>query len=378
MKPGLPSSWIDSVYPEILHLSGCMQDPRWHAEGDVLTHTKMVADSMYDDPEYGELPDNLQKIAITSSVLHDIGKTVTTRTEPDGSITSKKHSVLGRDMAIWLMIEKGWTNMHDVHHVASLVRTHQWPRRIVNRPDPEKDVVQQSQRLSNRLLWLLAKADENGRRSGGEEPDIGGTWDNLDFYRMQCEDTGCFDDPYRFPHAHARFKYMTDPGATLHYHAHDDRAFKTVIMCGLPGSGKSTWIAKSGISDVVSLDDIREEIGVGGGDSDQSRVLMIANERMKVLLRKKAEFVWDATNIRREFRQGLVKTMTDYGAEVHIVCMVDPFDDILYRDATRNRTVGRTTIEKMRNGFQFPEMAEAHRLIFVRGGTEYNITDDPY
>lgn len=29
-----------------IEMAACMQDPAWHAEGDVWTHTKMVADEL--------------------------------------------------------------------------------------------------------------------------------------------------------------------------------------------------------------------------------------------------------------------------------------------------------------------------------------------
>ena len=35
---------IDRLLPELLPLAGCPQDPEWHPEGDVWTHTLMVVD----------------------------------------------------------------------------------------------------------------------------------------------------------------------------------------------------------------------------------------------------------------------------------------------------------------------------------------------
>lgn len=37
------TGWI-SKFPELEAMVGCEQDPRWHPEGDVFTHTMMVVD----------------------------------------------------------------------------------------------------------------------------------------------------------------------------------------------------------------------------------------------------------------------------------------------------------------------------------------------
>jgi hypothetical protein len=50
--------------PWVADMRVCMQDPEWHGEGDVLTHTKMVLAALMQLPEYQLLNSELQEIII--------------------------------------------------------------------------------------------------------------------------------------------------------------------------------------------------------------------------------------------------------------------------------------------------------------------------
>jgi len=67
---------IDQLFPEIAALSGCVQDPAYHPEGDVFTHTMLAID------EAARITDALsieKKLTVMLAVLaHDFGKPATT------------------------------------------------------------------------------------------------------------------------------------------------------------------------------------------------------------------------------------------------------------------------------------------------------------
>ena len=57
----------------------------------------------------------------------------------------------------------------------------------------------------------------------------------------------------------------------LYYVPHEDFACDVTIMSGLPGSGKDTWLARNRPDlPVVSLDDIRGELGVEPTDNQRA------------------------------------------------------------------------------------------------------------
>src|SRR5450755_1660816 len=91
-------SAIESAIAGLPALANVPQDPVWHAEGDVLTHTRMVAEAMIADIEWRRLDELDRHILFISGILHDIGKGATTRIE-EGRISSPRHSVVGQKIA---------------------------------------------------------------------------------------------------------------------------------------------------------------------------------------------------------------------------------------------------------------------------------------
>ena len=83
---------VDALLPELRPLAGCEQEPDWHPEGDVWTHTLMVVDqararnSDLDRPRLVTL--------MLGALCHDLGKPATTQVI-DGRIRSLNHEEAG-------------------------------------------------------------------------------------------------------------------------------------------------------------------------------------------------------------------------------------------------------------------------------------------
>jgi predicted kinase len=85
-----------------------------------------------------------------------------------------------------------------------------------------------------------------------------------------------------------------------------------IMMVGIPGSGKSTWISKNSVENtvVVSPDDIRRELSGNVSDQTQNaKVWFLVKERTSKALRDGKNVILDATNVasksRKRFLQGL-------------------------------------------------------------------------
>ena len=80
-----------------------------------------------------------------------------------------------------------------------------------------------------------------------------------------------------------------------------------IILIGLPGSGKSTWISKYNKNNkyiVVSPDDIRRELTGDVNDQQQNnKVWEIAKENTINSLKKGKSVILDATNTNIEYRK---------------------------------------------------------------------------
>jgi tRNA nucleotidyltransferase (CCA-adding enzyme) len=83
---------IDRLLPELRPLVGCAQEPEWHPEGDVWTHTLMVVDrarTLNADLDRAKLV-----TIMLGAVCHDLGKPATTAFI-DGRIRSLNHEEAG-------------------------------------------------------------------------------------------------------------------------------------------------------------------------------------------------------------------------------------------------------------------------------------------
>ncbi len=95
------SGWLDH-YPEIAALVGVAQDPEWHPEGDVWTHTLACLDALAELPAWLE-SDSRRRLFLTLAVLaHDFGKPACTHeVEREGRrrIVSPGHEPAGGPLA---------------------------------------------------------------------------------------------------------------------------------------------------------------------------------------------------------------------------------------------------------------------------------------
>ena len=142
------------------------------------------------------------------------------------------------------------------------------------------------------------------------------------------------------------------------------------LMCGVAGAGKSSWIADeiSG-KDVVliELDAIRETLSRSRADQrDNDAVLREGIARLKQALREKKDVIWDATNLRKDFRSRIIGTAVNYGAYTRIVSFMLPESKLRDRNLARaGNGVAVDVIEKMVTSFQRPEIGEAHELVVI-------------
>ena len=77
------TQWIQG-YPELAALEGCPQDPRWHPEGDVWTHTLLVTDEAARIAGRDNLSMEDRGTLVLAALCHDLGKPTTTKVTADG------------------------------------------------------------------------------------------------------------------------------------------------------------------------------------------------------------------------------------------------------------------------------------------------------
>jgi len=147
------------MFPELKALIGCEQREKFHPEGDVWSHTKLVVNeaAKYRD----ELPEEWQLAFMWGMLLHDVGKPSTTKMGKKGYLTSYSHDKVGGPIARTFM--ERLTNNHElIDKVCSIVELHMRPRLF-------KDGTKLAawKRLQNRcplnILAYVSIADGDGR-----------------------------------------------------------------------------------------------------------------------------------------------------------------------------------------------------------------------
>ena len=89
-------------FPEIAALDGVPQEPEWHPEGDVLTHTNHCLDALVGLPSWREGEPARRRLLSFSVLAHDFGKAGTTKqVERRGQLrwTSHEHEAAGGPLA---------------------------------------------------------------------------------------------------------------------------------------------------------------------------------------------------------------------------------------------------------------------------------------
>jgi len=369
--PGPPEWIVDwpailAESPWLRTLDGVPQDPVFHAEGDVLIHTRRVAEALAAMPAWRELPELERSLLFTAALLHDIGKPECTQAEPDGHISSRGHARAGAVIArrlLWSAVSFSFS-FSAREAVTALVRLHGLPLWFLDRDDIDRSLFAASYRTRLDQVALLAEADVRGRTCADQSEMLA----RIDLFRETCHANGCLDRPRPFPSDHSRVRYFRglqrDPG----YEAYDDTWGEIVLMAGLPGVGKDTWL-RDNLPDrpTVSLDAIRRELGIDPEET-QGRVVHEAKDRARELLRRRQPFVWNATNLTRRLRDPLIDLFLGYGARVRIVYLDAPLDLVLQRNRARPSPVPEDVVLRLVDKLDLPDLTEAHHVDSVAGG----------
>ena len=129
-----------------------------------------------------------------------------------------------------------------------------------------------------------------------------------------------------------------------------------ILLCGIPGSGKTTYAEKikNSYTYHLSSDAIRKELygdeNIQGNPSD---VFALMQDRAIMLLNNGFDVIYDATNITRKDRANIIAKCPKVAQiECHIVWA--PIEICIERDASRKRTVGKEVIDRMLKRFQAP------------------------
>jgi predicted kinase len=356
-------SFLEQQYSWVGDMVETPQDPVHHAEGNVSVHTQMVLAALQAMPEYTALDAQAREILWAAALLHDVEKRSTTVTDDQGRISSPGHAKKGAQTARLILYRDLATPFAIREQVVGLVRYHGLPLWVLERPDALKTLIRSAFEVNTQWLAILARADVLGRICEDQEEWLY----RIDCFEEFCKEHHCWGTERSFENAVAKMRYLHTADAPVDYVPYDSPVFEVILMSGLPGAGKDSFIRKhfAGLP-VISLDGIREEWKVAADDkTSNGRVIQEAKERAKVLLRRKQGFIWNATNITFQMREQLIDLFLTYRAAVRIVYLEVPYLVLTAQNKNREAVVPQKVLERLINKLEVPAGWEAHTVSWI-------------
>lgn len=381
---------LGGVIPLLYELEHTEQDPEWHAEGNVRIHTSMVLTETYSllNDEARHFTGLKRQTLILAALLHDIAKPLRTRSyEVDGvkRIGAPRHASVGRSYLAFKLPELGlpfevtWT-------VLNLVGEHHTPKQLVVNDKPRYEFFKLARQSDNELLYWLEVADIRGRICSDPNAQL----QYLEEFRMFAEEYGVWGksleplpelsgsieqlspSPREYVYAYGLHQmesgkiHLAEEAIGTSYEHRDNHA-ELIVLCGPSGSGKSSWHRKNLQEHrLISLDDLRLQFnGDAESQKNKGQIQQEAKRQLREALRDKGKVIWDATNLRTDFRSVVCGLGMDYHGLVTLVVFLCPEAVLNANNRARDRQVPADVMQKQVQNYQFPLLPEAHRFMVV-------------
>ncbi|MET1078590.1 MAG: AAA family ATPase [Pseudomonas sp.] len=360
------AAWLAAI-PSLAPLANTPQDPYYHAEGDVWTHTLMVLEALLQQADYQASSQDERFVLFVSALLHDIAKPDTTVIDPDsGRIGQPGHSRRGAVDARLLLWRAG-VPFALREAICRLIAVHQLPFFALSGNRQGQSAEFLIHRLSWELpLWMLcclAEADMQGRHYVGKAAVL----DEIALFRELAQEEGCLHAPRHFADAYTRVQYFRGTRVHPDYALHEPPGSSVTMLAGLPASGKDTWVAEHCPQlPVISFDDAREALGLKHGQNEGAAA-HYAIDRAKALLRQQRPFVWNSTHLSLQMRQKTLDLLYAYKAKVRLVYLERPEAELYRRNSRRDSSLRNADIQRMLFKWEVPVPSEAHQVDYLTG-----------
>lgn len=366
-KLNLDWDYIDSI-PEFAKLKECQQNPVWHGEGNAYEHTRKCIEAL-ENIVVSASSNRVLKIAV---LFHDIGKCVTT-TFAKGNWHSYGHEIESEKITRRIL----WDEDIDCRErVCKLVRWHMDALKIF-----------ESKNLFDSFYKLVTHVDEISDLYRVKLCDIlGSDMQNQEVKKLNIKQVEYLYKLGMLQHDSTKVFPILDAMYCngKHYLADKNRMPTVVMMIGLPGSGKNTYIDEKYAKDdtkswvILSRDDIRYELGFCGKDEkvvlspeNEGIVTEVFNERLINAVKENKSVVINNINLKRKYREAYKELLKPYNVWYDYVYVEAPtLEDNIER---RKGQISAQVFEQMIDKFDFPTVEEYQTLYIYKQKNEKSI-----
>jgi|SRR5579883_2612938 len=146
---------------------------------------------------------------------------------------------------------------------------------------------------------------------------------------------------------------------------------RIIVMVGLPGSGKSTWLEQRGITP-LSSDYMRHLLA---DDMTIQTIHPRVFQSLRYLLRHRLaigrpESYVDATHLTREERAPYIQIARWYGCDAEALFFDVPLEVCMERNRARSRVVPDEAMRQMSTKLRAPTVEEGFARVFTAGALQ--------
>lgn len=328
--------------PYATAMKACLQDPIFHAEGDVWTHTRMVVDALMTSRQQSSISDTDWPALFLAALLHDIAKPETRAEAVDPAsgrmrITHQHHARLGAIKA-WTFLWREGVPRAIREAVFQLISWHQRVFFAGLSSSVETDIIRFSVVGHWRSLLTLAEADSRGRIG----PNLDHTLDTLEKLRRAVASRRCLDAPWPFASDQARVVYCAARGQSPHVNPPAPRGPRVILLSGFIDVGSHAHAT-------ANFDDLP---------------VVSHDEAARVLLNAKRSFVWNAPHLSRAMRDKATKLCRAHDAWIEIHTFDPPLLQPTHDGSSGSDGKSDAIIQALREGWEPPARDEAHRIVW--------------
>ena len=375
--------YVDEI-PELQSLANTQQCITWHQEGNVLEHTNLVMKEVYKICQTIDHPEEKKNLYL-AALLHDFGKPYTTFTKDNGKIVAYGHEQVGvifaRDFLKKYFPQFGFARRE---YILSLVEFHGYPKRMIKDGSDDLRFKRLSLEANTEQLYNLETADFTGRIGETTAKSIG----YLEDFKQKCQNLDIWGKYWTLPNSqHLSIPVYNIARWNILFNGmkEDDvkriekiqqrmpkEPFELRIMCGVPGSGKTTYIAKLYPHiEKICMDDERAKLGDVNDMSKNDYIFQICCKQLTKRMKARQNTIWDATSVNRKMRKLLINIARQNGAVVSIVYFDLKLDTILKRNSEREKKVPEEVVKQYYMKLQVPCAYEYDKLLVVDENTKF-------